>query len=173
MNINNNQLNNQIKDYDNGRYTGQIINGLREGKGIMYFNKEPFKGDRYEGDFRNGKMEGKGIYYSNNGNVAKPQFARPSVAAVPQSAMPTVRQISTIPLQTAVVQQINTPRPQVPVVSQMPAQQVLVQSIRPQVSTYRPINTIQSMVRPPVQPVQQMIPNPQPLAQNMAVMRPG
>ena len=29
------------------------------------------------------------------------------------------------------------------------------------------------MVRPPVQPVQQMIPNAQPLAQNMAAMRPG
>ena len=39
LNINNNQLNNQIVNYTNGnRYVGQIINGLREGKGTYYFN---------------------------------------------------------------------------------------------------------------------------------------
>ena len=63
LNINNNQLNNQIKNYNNGRYVGQIINGLREGKGTYYINN----GDRYEGDWRNGKMEGKGIMYWNDG----------------------------------------------------------------------------------------------------------
>ena len=64
LNINNNQLNNQTKNYKNGRYVGQIINGLREGKGIFYWND----GDRYEGDWRNDKREGKGIYYYNNGD---------------------------------------------------------------------------------------------------------
>ena len=65
LNINNNQLNNQIINYNNGeRYVGQIINGLREGKGTYYFNN----GDRYEGDWRNGKMEGKGIMYWISGN---------------------------------------------------------------------------------------------------------
>ena len=65
LNINNNQLNNQIENYDDGdRYVGQIINGLREGKGTYYYNN----GDRYEGDWRNDKMEGKGIFYFNNGN---------------------------------------------------------------------------------------------------------
>jgi len=49
---------------DNGRYVGQVVNGLREGKGIYYYNN----GDRYEGDFKNDKYEGKGIYYSHNGN---------------------------------------------------------------------------------------------------------
>ena len=39
----------------NGRYVGQVVNGLKEGKGIYYWND----GDRYEGDFRNGKCEGK------------------------------------------------------------------------------------------------------------------
>ena len=67
LNINNNQLNNQVINYDNGRYVGQVINGLREGKGIEYFQHEPFKGDRYEGDFRNDNKEGKGIYYWNDG----------------------------------------------------------------------------------------------------------
>ena len=40
----------------------------KEGKGIKYFNAEPFKGDRYEGELRNGKFEGKGIYYCKNGD---------------------------------------------------------------------------------------------------------
>ena len=63
--FNNNQLNNQVINYPNGdRYVGQIINGLREGKGTFYWND----GDRYEGDYRNGKREGKGIYYYNNGD---------------------------------------------------------------------------------------------------------
>ena len=81
-NINNQQ---ELKG-KNGRYVGQVVNGLpegkgieyykdgdryegefrnckKEGKGIYYYNREPFKGDRYEGDYRNCKMEGKGIYY--------------------------------------------------------------------------------------------------------------
>jgi len=59
-----------IEYYNDGdRYEGDFRNGKKEGKGIYYFNKEPFKGDRYEGDFRNGKSEGKGIYYWNNGNI--------------------------------------------------------------------------------------------------------
>ena len=62
LNINNNIINKEIK-YDNGRYVGQVVNGLREGKGIAYFNN----GNRYEGDWRNDKMEGKGIFYFNNG----------------------------------------------------------------------------------------------------------
>ena len=66
-----NQLLNQKSDinnhqelkYKNGRYVGQVVNGLREGKGIEYYNN----GNRYEGDFRNDKREGNGIYYYNNG----------------------------------------------------------------------------------------------------------
>ena len=110
--------------------------------------------------------------------VAQPQtqYVRPPV--ITQPAMPTVRQISTIPQQTAVVQQIPTAKPQIPVVSQVPVrqvpvQQVPVQSYRPQVATYRPanvnVNMAQNVVRPPVQPVQQMVPN----VQNVNMMRPG
>ena len=44
-NINNQQ---ELKG-NNWRYSGQVVNGLREGKGIMYYND----GDRYEGEFRN------------------------------------------------------------------------------------------------------------------------
>ena len=60
-----NDINNQKElELENGRYVGQVVNGLREGKGIEYYND----GDRYEGDFRNDKREGKGIYYFNNGD---------------------------------------------------------------------------------------------------------
>ena len=46
------------------KYEGEYKNGKREGKGIMYWNN----GDRYEGEYKNGKKEGKRIYYQNNGN---------------------------------------------------------------------------------------------------------
>ena len=59
-----NNINNQEIRYKNGRYVGQVVNGLREGKGIIYWND----GDRYEGEWRNDKIEGKGIYYYNNGD---------------------------------------------------------------------------------------------------------
>ena len=83
LNINN--INNQQElKFENGRYIGQVVNGLREGKGIYYVNNGDryegewkndkrdgkgidyfHEGDRYEGDFRNGNKEGKGIYYYN------------------------------------------------------------------------------------------------------------
>ena len=60
----NNTINNKELKHKDGRYVGQVVNGLREGKGIEYYND----GNRYEGDFRNDKREGKGIYYYNNGD---------------------------------------------------------------------------------------------------------
>ena len=53
---------------DGDRYEGDFRNGKAEGKGIYYWNREPFKGDRYEGDFRNNQREGKGIHYYHNGD---------------------------------------------------------------------------------------------------------
>ena len=64
----NNTINNQELKFPDGKYIGQVVNGITEGKGIWYGTKEPYIGDRYEGDWRNGKREGKGIYYYNNGN---------------------------------------------------------------------------------------------------------
>ena len=59
FNNNSNQINNQEIKFINGRYIGQVVNGLGEGKGIYYYND----GGRYEGDYRNDKKEGKGIMY--------------------------------------------------------------------------------------------------------------
>ena len=52
-NINNQQELKGIKNGYNWRYVGQVVNGLREGKGIEYYND----GERYEGDFRNDKKK--------------------------------------------------------------------------------------------------------------------
>ena len=60
-------INNQELQCENGRYIGQVVNGLREGKGIYYV----FNGDRYEGDWKNDKREGKGQEYFNNGDIYK------------------------------------------------------------------------------------------------------
>ena len=63
--LKNENKNNIIKkEYNNGRYEGEMKNDKREGKGIMYYDS----GDRYEGDWENGKREGKGIYYYNDGS---------------------------------------------------------------------------------------------------------
>ena len=86
-NINNQQELKGIKNGYNWRYVGQVVNGLREGKGICYWeNGDRYEGDyrnenkevngiyyfdnvdRYEGDWRNDKKEGKGIYYYHNGD---------------------------------------------------------------------------------------------------------
>ena len=46
----NTNLNKQELVFGNVRYVGQAVNGLSEGKGIAYYDSEPFKGDRYDGD---------------------------------------------------------------------------------------------------------------------------
>ena len=59
-------INNKIeKNYPSGKYVGQIVNGLREAKGIFYYNNW----DKHEGDWKNDKYEGKGIYYMNDGDI--------------------------------------------------------------------------------------------------------
>ena len=64
-NLNINNINNQEIRYNDGtRYVGQVVNGLAEGKGIIYYHD----GDRYEGEWRNDKKDGKGIYYYLNGD---------------------------------------------------------------------------------------------------------
>ena len=68
--ITNNINNQQELKFDNGRYVGQVVNGLPEGKGIQYSNN----GDRYEGDWKNGKKEGKGIEYYNTGERYEGDF---------------------------------------------------------------------------------------------------
>ena len=59
-----NNINKQQLKFKDGKYIGEVVNGLAEGKGIKYYNN----GNRYEGEWRNGKLEGKGIKYFNNGD---------------------------------------------------------------------------------------------------------
>ena len=49
------------KEYENGLYQGEMQNGKREGRGMMYYNS----GDKYEGEYKNDQKNGKGIYISD------------------------------------------------------------------------------------------------------------
>jgi serine/threonine protein kinase len=48
----------------NSGYQGEMVNGVREGKGTYCFEN----GDKYEGFWKNNKMEGKGVYYFHDGD---------------------------------------------------------------------------------------------------------
>ena len=48
----------------NSGYQGEMVNGVREGKGTYSFPN----GDKYEGYWKNNKMEGKGVYYFKDGD---------------------------------------------------------------------------------------------------------
>ena len=50
------------------KYVGEIKNGLKEGKGVLYLNtKNNFEFKRYEGEFKNDVYEGNGSLFLNNG----------------------------------------------------------------------------------------------------------
>ena len=51
------------KSGNKGNYIGHLIDGKREGRGIIRWDN----GDIYNGDWKNDKKEGKGIYCYNNG----------------------------------------------------------------------------------------------------------
>ena len=51
--------------YENGEYyIGEILNGLKHGKGILYYNNGTIK---YDGNFVNGKLEGDELYIDESG----------------------------------------------------------------------------------------------------------
>ena len=61
-------VNNFYND-DGKKYIGEIKNGLKEGKGLLYYEKNnEFDRKKYEGNFKNDKPEGKGTMYWNNGS---------------------------------------------------------------------------------------------------------
>ena len=52
-----------------GKYIGEIKNKLKEGKGILYYNKDnKNKRLKYDGEFKNDEPNGKGIMYWINGD---------------------------------------------------------------------------------------------------------
>ena len=57
--MNKNTINNKIiKEYENGRYEGELITKENKGKGIFLYKS----GCKYEGEWKNFMKEGKGIY---------------------------------------------------------------------------------------------------------------
>ena len=55
---------------DGSRYEGEIKNGKKEGKGILYYNN----GDKYDGFFKDDKKEINGVLYYKNGNIYEGEF---------------------------------------------------------------------------------------------------
>lgn len=53
---------------ENGEYTGELENGVRQGYGVMKFTNR----DLYDGDWDNGKMHGQGVY--RFWNIQKDRF---------------------------------------------------------------------------------------------------
>ena len=66
----------KIKIYENGdKYIGEFVNDIKDGKGILYYNKNnEYERNRYDGDFKDDKIGGKGILYWNNGDRYKGEF---------------------------------------------------------------------------------------------------
>ena len=60
-----NTINNQELQLKDGKYIGQVVNGMAEGKGIFYYKN----GDREMGDAYNGMPRGKFVMLTNNGEV--------------------------------------------------------------------------------------------------------
>ena len=82
-----------VKNYPEGKYEGELVNNMREGKGKLYYiNNEKYMGkiyigewkndlrngkgvetwndgERFVGNFKNDKREGYGIYYHSNGDI--------------------------------------------------------------------------------------------------------
>ena len=62
--------------HSDGRYTENLIDGKRTGKGVLRLPN----GDVYEGDFVDGKRTGKGVLHFQNGNVYEGDFANNKMA---------------------------------------------------------------------------------------------
>ena len=57
-------INNQELELEDVKYIGQVIDGKKEGNGIMLFKD----GSRYEGNWKNDKEEGKGSFFNIKGD---------------------------------------------------------------------------------------------------------
>lgn len=58
--------------YDNGKYTGDFVNGLREGYGVYNWKS----GNRYSGDWKAGLEHGQGTYLYKNGDKYEGGFIK-------------------------------------------------------------------------------------------------
>ena len=63
---------NNFCDENGERFIGELKNGLKEGKGILYYDKnDKYKRHKYEGYFKKDQLDGKGIMIWNDMNVYK------------------------------------------------------------------------------------------------------
>ena len=64
INSNSSENSNEVKEYEDGRYNGRIVNNKREGIGTFYF----IDGKIYTGEWKNDNIEGKGIMKYKSGD---------------------------------------------------------------------------------------------------------
>ena len=76
--FNDKRINNESEIDENGdKYVGEFKKGLRNGKGVLYYNeKDVYKRIKYVGEFRNGMREGKGILYWKDGSRYEGDFKK-------------------------------------------------------------------------------------------------
>ena len=72
--LKNNNKKQQKLECENGQYIGEVVDGVREGRGTYYLTKGPYKGDKYEGEWKNDKRDGKGILIFPNGDRYEGDF---------------------------------------------------------------------------------------------------
>lgn len=61
---------NHFYNVNGERYLGEMKNGYKEGKGILYYDKDDIhKRKKYEGEFINDKREGNGKIFWNDGAI--------------------------------------------------------------------------------------------------------
>ena len=56
------------------KYVGDMDKGLKNGKGLLYYNDENQKFERYEGEFKDDKIGGYGFMFWKNGNTFEGSF---------------------------------------------------------------------------------------------------
>lgn len=49
----------------NGKYTGNMLNNKRQGRGVFVWTEGSLKDHNYEGNWNNDQMDGKGEYYES------------------------------------------------------------------------------------------------------------
>ena len=58
-----------VKNYPEGKYEGELVNNMREGKGKLYYiNNEKYMGKIYIGEWKNDLRNGKGVETWKSGN---------------------------------------------------------------------------------------------------------
>jgi len=62
------------REHGGSYFIGDVVNGVKEGKGIQVFSDHYGISSIYEGDWKNDLTDGRGVYRFPNGNVYEGEF---------------------------------------------------------------------------------------------------